>query len=410
MRSTFKVLFYLKKNAPKKNGFTPVMCRITVDGTICQFYSKVDIDPALWDMRSNRVSGRSTVALEANRHLDKVRVGINNKYKEIAERDNYVTAEKVKNAFLGLEMRHETLLKVYAQHNEDFAKQVGKMRSQSTYEKYLVVYNHLAEFIKIRYRVSDIALKELTPAFITDFELFLRTDKNCSHNTVWIYMMPLRRMVTIAQRNGWIILDPFASYEIGPENVDRGYLTKNEIRLLLDATFKRKGRELVRDLYVFCCFTGLSFSDMKNLTKENIQTSFDGNLWIMTRRQKTGVESNIMLLDIPKRIIDKYDGMSEDGKLLPVPSYTTCREAIKKIIKGCGIDKDLSWHASRHTMATEICLTNGMPIETLSKMLGHTNIRTTQIYAKITHEKESKDMAALAERLQSIEQFSLQTI
>lgn len=410
MRSTFKVLFYLKKNAPKKNGFIPVMCRITVDGTICQFYSKVDIDPALWDMRSNRVRGRSTVALEANRHLDKVRVGINNKYKEIAERDNYVTEEKVKNAFLGLEMRHETLLKVYAQHNEDFAKQVGKMRSQSTYEKYLVVYNHLAEFIKIRYRVSDIALKELTPAFITDFELFLRTDKNCSHNTVWIYMMPLRRMVTIAQRNGWIILDPFASYEIGPENVDRGYLTKNEIRLLLDATFKRKGRELVRDLYVFCCFTGLSFSDMKNLTKENIQTSFDGNLWIMTRRQKTGVESNIMLLDIPKRIIDKYDGMSEDGKLLPVPSYTTCRETIREIIKGCGIDKDLSWHASRHTMATEICLTNGMPIETLSKMLGHTNIRTTQIYAKITHEKESKDMAALAERLQGIEQFSLQTI
>lgn len=410
MRSTFKVLFYLKKNAPKKNGFTPVMCRITVDGTICQFYSKVDIDPALWDMRSNRVSGRSTVALEANRHLDKVRVGINNKYKEIAERDNYVTAEKVKNAFLGLEMRHETLLKVYAQHNEDFAKQVGKMRSQSTYEKYCTVYNHLAEFIKIRYRVSDIALKELTPAFITDFELFLRTDKNCSHNTVWIYMMPLRRMVTIAQRNGWIILDPFASYEIGPENVDRGYLTKDEIRLLLDATLKRKGRELVRDLYVFCCFTGLSFSDMKNLTKENIQTSFDGNLWIMTRRQKTGVESNIMLLDIPKRIIDKYDGMSKDGKLLPVPSYTTCRETIREIIKECGIDKDLSWHASRHTMATEICLTNGMPIETLSKMLGHTNIRTTQIYAKITHEKESKDMAALAERLQGIEQFSLQTI
>ena len=410
MRSTFKVLFYLKKNAPKKNGFVPVMCRITVDGTICQFYSKVDIDPNMWDMKSNRAAGRSTVALEINRHLDKVRVGINNKYKEIAERDNYVTAEKVKNAFLGLEMRHETLLKVYAQHNEDFAKQVGKMRSRSTFHKYLTVYKHLEEFVKTRYRVSDIALKELTSAFITDFELFLRIDKNCSQNTVWIYMMPLRRMITIAQRNGWIILDPFASYEIGPENVDRGYLTKDEIRLLLDATFTRKGRELIRDLYVFCCFTGLSFSDMKNLTKENIQTSFDGNLWIMTKRQKTGVESNIMLLDIPKRIIDKYDSMSEDGKLLPVPSYSHCRDTIKEIIRGCGIDKDLSWHASRHTMATEICLTNGMPIETLSKMLGHTNIRTTQIYAKITHEKESKDMAALAQRLQGIEQFTVPTI
>lgn len=410
MRSTFKVLFYLKKSTPKKNGLIPVMCRVTVDGTIAQFSCKLDIDPKMWDMKSNRATGRSTTALETNRHLDKIRVGINGKYQEIAERDNYVTAEKVKNAFLGLEMRYETLMKVFTQHNEDFAKQVGKMKCKSTYQKYCVVYKHLEEFLKIRYRVSDIALKELTPAFITDFELFLRTDKDCSHNTVWIYMMPLRRMITIAQNNGWIVRDPFAGYEIGMESVDRGYLTKDEIRLLLDATFKKKKDELVRDLYVFCCFSGLSFSDMKNLTKENLQTSFDGQLWIKTRRQKTGVESNIMLLDIPRRIIEKYDGIAKDGKLLPVPSYTTCRAKIKKIIAICDIDKSVAWHSSRHTMATEVCLTNGMPIETLSKMLGHTNIRTTQIYAKITHEKESKDMAALAQKLQNIEQFSVQTI
>ena len=411
MRSTFKILFYLKKNAPKKDGSVPVMCRITIDGTIAQFSCKCDVLPNLWDVKSNRASGKSTVALEINRFLDKIRVGISAKYKEIAERDNYVTAEKVKNAFLGLEMRHETLLTVYAQHNEDFTKQVdASLRSQSTYNKYCTVYQYLEEFIKTRYRLSDIALRELTPAFITDFEIFLRTEKQCCNNTVWIYMMPLRRMITIAQNHGWIVRDPFVDYSICAESTERDYLTKDEIRQMMDLKFRRKSMELVRDLYVFCCFTGLSFTDMKNLTKDNVQTSFDGKLWIMTKRQKTGVESNIMLMDIPLRIIEKYDGMAKEDYLLPVPLYITACKNLKTIIGLCGIEKNITWHTSRHTMATEICLTNGVPIETLSKMLGHTNIRTTQIYAKITHEKESRDMNTLSDKLSKIEQFSGITI
>ncbi len=238
------------------------------------------------------------MVLETNRFLDKIWVGINAKYKEIAERDYHVTAEKVKNAFLGLEMRHETLLKVYAQHNEDFAKQVSAgLRHDSTYHKYCTVYKHLEEFIKTRYSLSEIALRELTLAFITDFEIFLRTEKQCCNNTVWIYMMPLRRMVTIAQNHGWIIRDLFVDYSISAESTERDYLTKDEIRQMMDLKFHRKSMELVRGLYVFCCFTGLSFTDMKNLTKDNVQTSFDGKLWIMPKRQKTGVESNIMLMD-----------------------------------------------------------------------------------------------------------------
>ena len=349
MRSTFKVLFYLKKNAPKKDGSVPVMCRITIDGTIAQFSCKCDVLPNLWDVKSNRASGKSTVALETNRFLDKIRVGINAKYKEIAERDNYVTAEKVKNAFLGLEMRHETLLTVYAQHNEDFAKQVdASFRSQSTYNKYCTVYQHLEEFIKTRYRLSDIALRELTPAFITDFEIFLRTEKQCCNNTVWIYMMPLRRMITIAQNHGWIVRDPFVDYSICAESTERDYLTKDEIRQMMDLKFRRKSMELVRDLYVFCCFTGLSFTDMKNLTKDNVQTSFDGKLWIMTKRQKTGVESSIMLMDIPLRIIEKYDGMAKEDYLLPVPLYITACKNLKTIIGLCGIEKNITWHTRKH--------------------------------------------------------------
>ena len=161
-------------------------------------------------------------------------------------------------------------------------------------------------------------------------------------------LQPLRRMITIAQNHGWIVRDPFVDYSISAESTDRDYLTKDEIRRLLDLKFCRKSMELVRDLYVFCCFTGLSFTDMKNLTKDNLQTSFDGKLWIMTKRQKTGVESNIMFLDIPKQIIDKYDGMARDNLLLPVPTYITACKNIKKIIGLYGIEKEITWHTRRH--------------------------------------------------------------
>lgn len=410
MRSTFKVLFYLKKNAPKKNGYVPVMCRITIDGTIAQFSCKLDVNPDLWDTQSGRATGRTTEAKETNLFLDNIRVGVNTHYREIFDKDNYVTAEKVKNAYLGLGMKHETILKVFAQHNEDFEKQVGKMKSKSTYQKYCTVYRHLQDFIRYRYKVSDMALKELTPAFIIDFELYLRTTQECTHNTVWVYMMPLRRMITIAQNNGWLNRDPFVDYSISPEDSDRGYLTKEEIKKLMNAPIIKKKHELVRDLFIFCCFTGLSFRDLKNLTTDNLQTSFDGHEWIITKRQKTKVQSNIRLLDVALRIIEKYKGIAKDNRVFPVPSYANLRDNITLIVQACGIKKHVTWHMSRHTYATEICLTNGMPIETLSKTLGHKNISTTQIYAKITNEKVSHDMEALSHKLQDIEEYVCETL
>ena len=177
MKSTFSVIYYLKRQVVKKDGTVPVMGRITVDGSQTQFSCKLTVDPKLWDTKGGRVTGRSTAALETNRMLDKMRVRINKHYQEIMERDNFVTAEKVKNAFLGLEHRYHTLLQVFRQHNEDYAKQVeAGMKAKGTFNKYKIVYKHLQEFLTIRYHVKDIALKELTPAFISDFEMFLRTD------------------------------------------------------------------------------------------------------------------------------------------------------------------------------------------------------------------------------------------
>lgn len=410
MRSTFKVLFYLKRNAPKKNGLIPVMCRITVNGKISQFSCKLDVEEKTWNIELGRVSGRSTVAQETNRMLDKIRVGINKAYQDICDKENYVTAEKVRNVFLGMGMNHETLLVVFRQHNEDYEKQVGKIKSLRSYWKYCIVYKHLEEFIKQRYKVSDIALKELAPAFITDFELFLRTEKNHCNNTVWSYMMPFRSIIFMAINNGWLQRDPFYAYSITKEETKRGFLSKEEINLLIKGTFKKPSYTLIRDLFIFCTFTGLSWTDMANLTKENLQTSFDGHLWIKTNRQKTRTESNIRLLDVAKHIIEKYDGMTDDDKLLPVPCYVNCKNSIKVIAKKCGIEKNVTWHMSRHTYATTVCLSNDVPIETLSKMLGHRSIRTTQIYAKITAEKVSRDMEKLSKQIAQMESFICQAI
>ncbi|MDC1809354.1 site-specific integrase [Bacteroides uniformis] len=407
MKSTFSTIFYCKKQVVKNDGTSPIMGRITIDGTQTQFSCKLTVNPKIWDAKTGRATGRSTMALETNRMLDKIRVKINGHYQEIMDRDNYVTAEKVKNAFLGLEHRQYTLLKVFERYNEDYEKLYDAgMKSKSSLSKYQTVYKHLKEFIYQRYHLSDIALKELTPAFITDFDMFLRVDKHCCNNTVWIYTCPLRTMVSIAINNGWLVRDPFCDYEIQKEDTERGWLTREEINLLVNGKLKNAKQELVRDLFLFCCFTGLSFTDMRNLSVENLRTYFDEHLWIYMHRQKTGVQSNIRLLDIPLQIIEKYKGLGKGDKVLPVPAYMNCLNGINAVAKRCGITKRLTWHMSRHTMATEICLTNNVPIETVSSILGHKNIKTTQIYAKITKEKLNKDMENLSAQLGNIQEYN----
>jgi site-specific recombinase XerD len=281
------------------------------------------------------------------------------------------------------------------------------LRANSTYTKYKDVYIHLEAFIKKRYNRKDMALVELAPAFITGFELYLATVPKLAHNSIWLYIMPLRRMVSIAIKNRWLAYNPFNGYEISAEETDMGYLDKEEIKAIMNVTLEER-LETVRDLFLFCIFTGLSFRDMKNLTRSNMQVFFDGNPWIITRRQKTSAQSNVPLMDIPLKIIEKYEGLAEGDKLLPVPSYTALERGIKKIALAAGITKKVTWHMSRHTYATEICLTNGVPIESLSKTMGHKNIKTTQRYAKVTNGKVSRDMGKLSEALQSIEQFKYQ--
>jgi site-specific recombinase XerD len=402
MKSTFKVLFYLKRNAKRRNGNMPVIARITIDGKIVQFSTKLEINPEYWNTRLGKANGRSVEVQKINSLLDEIKASVHRIYHEQQRRDSFVTAEKVKNEFLGLSESNKTLLEIFTRHNEDINKLVGVSKAKATHQKYEVTRKHLTNFIKKRYNLSDISLKEINYSFITDFEIYLMVTIGCNSNTTAKFMQFFKRIIIIARNNGWIHSDPFSNYKIRLSKVDRGYLTQYEIEQIIDKKFPCKRLEQVKDIFVFSCFCGLAYIDVKNLRESNIRTSFDGSLWIMGKREKTGINFNIPLLDIPKIIIDKYKGTLPNGYVLPVISNQKMNAYLKEIGDVCGIDKNLTFHLARHTFAT-LTLSKGVSIESVSKMLGHTNIQTTQIYARITDSKISDDMALFAGKLKGME-------
>jgi integrase len=372
MKSTFKVLFYLKKGSEKRNGEVAIMARITVDGKICQFSTKQNILPENWNVKAGKATGKA--AGQINKMLDDVKASLNHIYHEQQRRDNYVTAEKVKNEFLGHSENHATLLDLFVKHNNDVKQLIGISKSASTYQKYEVTRKHLEKFLMYKYKLSDIALQEINLMFITDFEVYLKTIGKCNSNTTAKFMQFFKRIILIARNNGIITGDPFANYKIRIQKVDIGYLTEEEIEKILKLNLVSERLEHVRDLFIFSCFCGLAYIDVAGLRKEHIRKSFDGNLWIMTKRVKTGTNVNVPLLDIPKMILNKYKNKLPNGKILPIISNQKLNSYLKEIADLSRIRKNLTFHQARHTFATTTTLSKGVPIETVSKMLGHTNI------------------------------------
>ena len=405
MRSTFSVYFFAKKDKQKANGNYPIFVRITVDSVASRFNSKIDVPPTAWNATAERAVGRSAEILKANRLLDDIKASLNTIYHDMQRRDNYVTAEKVKNEFLGHSESHDTILNLFEKHNDDVKQLIGISKTPATYQKYEVTRRHLAAFIQRKYNLSDISIKEITPMFITDFELYLRTVGKCGANTTAKFMQFFKRIIIIARNNGMIIGDPFANYKIRLERVDRGYLSEEELKIIMKKKLASERLTQVRDLFMFSSFCGLAYSDMAALTQDNIRTSFDGKVWIITKRKKTNTPVNVPLLDIPKMILKKYEGKLPNGKILPVISNQKLNAYLKEIADVCGIKKNLTFHLARHTFSTTVTLAKGVPIETVSKMLGHTNIETTQIYARITNSKIGNDMEGLSEKFTGIEKI-----
>lgn len=354
MRSTFKILFYCKKNAVKSNGKAPIMARVTLNGEIVQFSVKCEVDPAEWNPKAGRAIGKSASAINLNSLLDGFRANLTQHYRDIADRDASVTAEKVRNAFLGLQTREDSLLDLFDHHNENLHAQIGKGVSRDTYMKYLRTRTRLYDFMKYKYNISDINLKEINHSFLCDFEVYIKTVHSCGQNSTAKFMQRLKSIILIAKSNGWIKADPFLSYKLHFEKSEREYLTEPELEAIMKKNFPIKRLETVRDIFVFSSFTGLAYVDVFNLTESNIRTTFDESLWLIGKRVKTGVSYRVPLLDVPLQIIEKYKGTLPNNAVLPIISNQKMNSYLKEIAAVCGVDKNLSFHVARHTFATFI--------------------------------------------------------
>lgn len=380
MRMIFKVSYYVRSNYENKQGKSPLMIRIYLNREMLTVGSSgLNVDKKLWCNATSRMKGRTQEALCINAQLDEISTSFQEIFKRY-EKDDDLTLEKIKSIYLGKDKIKTTFLEYYDGFLEELQAQVGTVKTKATYYKYLGTKRHFENFLRYKYRRKDLMPKELTHLVISDFEIYLRTVANLKVNSSTKTLKFFKTVVKHAQRTGFIIHDPFMNHHFQTEYVDRGFLTDEEIKCIMEKEFPTARLEAVRDIFIFSCFCGLAYIDVANLTQDNIVT-LNGKRWIMTTRQKTKVPSNILLLDIPAMIIEKYRGRTKDGKLLPILSNQKMNSYLKEIGDVCGIKKNLTYHLARHTFATMI-LSKGVPIESVSKMLGHTNIRTTQVYAR----------------------------
>ena len=379
-RSTFKVLFYVN-GSKEKDGIVPIMGRVTINGTVAQFSCKQTIPKTLWDAKGNRAKGKSAEARNINLALDNIKAQIIKHYQRISDREAYVTAEMVRNAYQGVGSEYETLIKAFDKDCANFLKRVGKDRSIGTYKVMVRARNYVAAFIKSFYRRTDMSMLELTPDFIREFAAYLTAERGLKNATIWLNCMWLKGVVMRAHYNGLIPRNPFAQFHISPNVKEREYLTEDEIKRIMAHEFDNPTLALVRDLFIFACFTALSFVDMKELTTDEI-VEVNGEKWILSKRHKTNVPFQVKLLDIPLQIIERYKYLSEDRLVFGKINYWTMCKQLKKVMAECGIEKQISYHCARHTFGT-LALSKGMPIESVSRVLGHTNIVTTHLQVQL---------------------------
>jgi site-specific recombinase XerD len=400
-RSTFKHLFYINRKKTKKNGLCPVMGRITVDTGVAQFSTGLEICPALWDAKAGRSTGKTARDANLNGKLDSMSSAIESHYARIVERDGYVTAERVKNAMLGIAKAPATLLKELEDATEEIRESVGITHAVATYRAYVNARMNLSRFIRRKYGREDMPFSRLEYSFVEEYDLYLKTEHRMAKGSVMQHVMFLRKLVKRAMNRGTITRDPFSGYVPDRPASVRKWLSCEELEKIMTTRIEHPGIRFVRDMFVLACFTGLSYIDIKNLRKEQVSTDTAGKQWIRIQRQKTGTPSMIPLLDIPREIIAGYGGTGEGGRVFKMLCMNMVCTYTKRMAKLCGLDRHLTFHMSRHTFATSVCLSQGVPIETLSRMMGHRNIRTTQIYAEITGSKIEEDMRELSGKIEN---------
>lgn len=401
MKHKMSILFYVKSSKASKNGLLPIYQRITINGSRIELSTSRTVEKTKWNTAAGKVKGNSEEARLINSHLDLLKHNVYETEKWLLNNGHEINAQTLKNKLTGIDENQRMLLTIFEDHNKRMKDLIGKEFSINTHKKYLTAISHTREFLKSQYRVNDIAISKVDIAFVNDFDFYLRNNKNCNNNSTIKYIRNFGKIIKQSYVNGWLEKDPFLSYKGKVREVERVYLSQEEIETIINKELAIKRLELVRDMFVFSCFTGLAYIDVFNLSKANIIIGIDGEKWISTHRQKTESASKIPILAVTQQIIDKYQNHPQclsNNKLLPILSNQKMNAYLKELADLCNINKELTFHIARHTFATTVTLTNGVPIESVSKMLGHKDLRTTQHYAKVLDKKVSEDMKILKDK------------
>lgn len=406
MSKRLSILFYLKKQKNFINGSQPVYMRITVDSKRTEISTKRDCEPAKWNSSAGRAKGTKEDIKTLNAYLDSLQTKVLNVQQQLMTESKVVSGEMIKNKIFGTEAKAHTLIAIIDQHNSGIQQLIGKGYTKSTWTKYNTTKKHILDFLQFKYHIPDLTIKELKYEFINDFEFFLKAEKNIDVNTNAKYIKNLKKIIRECVIKGWLDKDPFLGYKVKHKDVEIPHLSAHELKLLEKKSFTIDRLSTVKDIFIFSCYTGMAYIDSSMLTPDNIIIGMDGKKWLVKNRQKTDIASRIPLLPSALAIIEKYKDhpkVCNTGKLLPMLSNQKVNAYLKEIADVCGIKKEITFHVARHTFATTVTLSNGVPIESVSKMLGHKKLQTTQLYAKVLDCKVSEDMKALNERIKGLD-------
>ena len=401
-KSTFTVILFTRKSRSNSKQLS-IYVRITINGKRAEISLKRVIPVKNWDSNKSRGRGSSQQVRTLNTYLDEVYNRLLECHKELLEEDKFISSDAIKSRYLGEDDNSKTLRELIAYHHGNMAYVLkrGTMKNYYTTEKYLY------RFLLKKRKVKDIYLKQLNYEFVTDFEHFLRNYRNpkkqlmLSNNGVMKHLERFKKIVNLAVKLEWMHKNPFNQFQLKYQKYDRAYLTERELKLFEDIEFTNERLQRIKDCFVFSCYTGLSYVDVKELTEDNIVKGIDGRYWIYTKREKTDERVKVPLLPKALEILEKYrasKGMDLMGYLLPVSSNQKTNKYLKEIAAMCNIHKRITFHVARHTFATTVMLSNGVPIETVSKLLGHSKLTTTQLYARVVETKISEDISNLLDK------------